>query len=346
MNLRLPGSRTARFTALDHDTLFSLVQAVNKSKSKPGSQLPSIPWKADEALQKVVVNVNSTREPVLNTMYRITHDWTVFFNAYRKFFPVHDDILNYGGQFVKVVLIENSIVKVLFATTQQYGWLPTEVLRDVHTKDYLLPFEGKKTKTWKEPPPETDKEALVVELEDLNSDLKKSNSLFQEDLKKKQYEIHSLRVQLDNSYAEKQTHLTRHQKQVRELQIYNATLKAAVEDLDYEMERMVPKSLSSLELIIENCTINDLTQAKSLFDRRIEQLHTALQRQLDGMKESQRCSICLSSPRTILFQPCGHFCTCTDCCGQLQARAVMENEQLKCPICREPVNSTSPVYSV
>ena len=41
--------------------------------------------------------------------------------------------------------------------------------------------------------------------------------------------------------------------------------------------------------------------------------------------EQSMCTVCLDTPKTHIFVPCGHLCVCETCSGSLD---------LKCPICR------------
>lgn len=40
------------------------------------------------------------------------------------------------------------------------------------------------------------------------------------------------------------------------------------------------------------------------------------------------CSICISEPKTLIFVPCGHFCSCNTCSSKIKN---------KCPICRSDI---------
>lgn len=52
--------------------------------------------------------------------------------------------------------------------------------------------------------------------------------------------------------------------------------------------------------------------------------------------ESERiCIVCQVKLRTVAFNPCGHFCICTDCA---------EHEFETCPVCREDVISTIKIF--
>jgi len=55
----------------------------------------------------------------------------------------------------------------------------------------------------------------------------------------------------------------------------------------------------------------------------------------EGLHETQICVACLQNPREVALFPCGHVCLCADCSILIQER---------CPVCREHVLETSPVY--
>lgn len=44
---------------------------------------------------------------------------------------------------------------------------------------------------------------------------------------------------------------------------------------------------------------------------------------------SDDCSICMDAEKTIVFAPCGHFCSCRDC-----ATHIFHSQKPKCPMCR------------
>ena len=54
----------------------------------------------------------------------------------------------------------------------------------------------------------------------------------------------------------------------------------------------------------------------------------------DGATEVMECVICWEVDASVLFQPCGHFCTCLAC-----ANACMMKEARICPMCRTMVDS-------
>ena len=54
---------------------------------------------------------------------------------------------------------------------------------------------------------------------------------------------------------------------------------------------------------------------------------------LSGVKvfadEAPECAICMDAPKTLVFVPCGHFCSCEGCFPSLKR---------KCPMCRAAID--------
>ena len=53
-------------------------------------------------------------------------------------------------------------------------------------------------------------------------------------------------------------------------------------------------------------------------------------KELKEIQEKKRCTVCLNNPSNIVFMKCKHCCICGDC-----HRTMVENDNMKCPICRE-----------
>lgn len=51
---------------------------------------------------------------------------------------------------------------------------------------------------------------------------------------------------------------------------------------------------------------------------------------------SSECVICLERAREMVFIPCGHRCTCTECCKNVKT----------CPMCRVTIASYIKVFDV
>jgi serine/threonine protein kinase len=69
----------------------------------------------------------------------------------------------------------------------------------------------------------------------------------------------------------------------------------------------------------------------------IDQLRTMLSEIQDQVRD---CLICMAAARATVLEPCRHSVACADCTAILQARSD------PCPVCREPIRSTSPVRAV
>ncbi|XP_011500475.1 PREDICTED: mitochondrial ubiquitin ligase activator of NFKB 1 [Ceratosolen solmsi marchali] len=54
-----------------------------------------------------------------------------------------------------------------------------------------------------------------------------------------------------------------------------------------------------------------------------------------NLSRDQLCVICMTNPQEIILLPCGHVCLCIDC---------SMNYTSTCPICRETVTQTNPVF--
>lgn len=51
---------------------------------------------------------------------------------------------------------------------------------------------------------------------------------------------------------------------------------------------------------------------------------------LEALERERRCKVCLDADAEILFQPCGHICTCQECATRVQS----------CPVCRSHISSS------
>uniref|UniRef100_A0A0N5AL85 RING-type domain-containing protein n=1 Tax=Syphacia muris TaxID=451379 RepID=A0A0N5AL85_9BILA len=51
------------------------------------------------------------------------------------------------------------------------------------------------------------------------------------------------------------------------------------------------------------------------------------------------CCICLESLRTVLLQPCNHFCVCSLCMDRL-----MSTSEPRCPVCRTSVEDHTSIF--
>lgn len=57
---------------------------------------------------------------------------------------------------------------------------------------------------------------------------------------------------------------------------------------------------------------------------------------IEELEREKECSVCLASPRTVLFLPCRHSCCCFDC--------GMSAALTKCTICREPIANKVEIF--
>ena len=83
--------------------------------------------------------------------------------------------------------------------------------------------------------------------------------------------------------------------------------------------------------------------------KRIEHLETVVKHQ-DVQLHHGTCVICLDAPRTHVFIPCGHVCTCRSCSnaliGQTPSHPWMDEDVplVQCPICKQAVQQIIPVF--
>ena len=88
------------------------------------------------------------------------------------------------------------------------------------------------------------------------------------------------------------------------------------------------------------------TKAQILKERLEMALHAlpVLGRHLDDNANANDndndCSICMAQSRDVAFVPCGHVPTCADCAAALR----VNNDELRCPICRSLTSSTLKIY--
>eukprot|EP00979_Chaetoceros_neogracilis_P002186 scaffold383_cov229-Chaetoceros_neogracile.AAC.3 len=86
------------------------------------------------------------------------------------------------------------------------------------------------------------------------------------------------------------------------------------------------------------------THHKHLFDEMLEGMDNKQNLyngtiQLEAKDQSfGPCAICLTGPRTHIFVPCGHMCTCQPCSNKIM------NQSRKCPICSQLVTTVMEVF--
>ena len=65
-----------------------------------------------------------------------------------------------------------------------------------------------------------------------------------------------------------------------------------------------------------------------------QQFYDSLEKDLEKLKESKLCKICMDEEACIVFIPCGHLMSCVNCSPAMK----------RCAICREPVKTTIRTY--
>ena len=65
-----------------------------------------------------------------------------------------------------------------------------------------------------------------------------------------------------------------------------------------------------------------------------QQFYDSLEKDLEKLKESKLCKICMDEEACIVFIPCGHLMSCVNCSTAMKS----------CAICRKPVKSTVRTY--
>lgn len=65
-----------------------------------------------------------------------------------------------------------------------------------------------------------------------------------------------------------------------------------------------------------------------------------------AQNEVETCSICLVNRKDIIFQPCNHIISCTECCISLflTHRSTTGNLLPNCAMCRSPIENAEKVY--
>ena len=51
----------------------------------------------------------------------------------------------------------------------------------------------------------------------------------------------------------------------------------------------------------------------------------------DAELDGEDCAVCWAAQAQVIFQPCGHLCTCKSCAGPFLA------QKLPCPMCRASI---------
>ena len=101
------------------------------------------------------------------------------------------------------------------------------------------------------------------------------------------------------------------------------------------------KCPSAVDAIMASCFEGD-AQKRPKFENLAHSLIQAKAEELKaeenaGNDDDKLCCFCISNPKTMIIQPCGHWCICEDC------QAAVTNE---CPMCRGLVTSIQRLYGI
>jgi len=87
------------------------------------------------------------------------------------------------------------------------------------------------------------------------------------------------------------------------------------------------KSNSELELECKNQGLNEFLKIS-------EDQNSKLEKEIQNVKESRLCKICLDKEVSQVFLPCGHSICCNECVVGIQI----------CPICRDWIQKSQTIY--
>lgn len=309
----------------------------------------------DDNLRAIVVNAQQGFKPILlkqvnygnqlfpeiGRHYFVTKKWEEFWPFYKDVLLASSNVCRYGGQEIRITHTDGDLVKVKFVQdkTLNDGWLPVVVLRNSN---------------WEALKPEYDQakiEAQHIKLKNENLNLDEQNVCLQTELMKEKENNAKLMEETSN-LKERMKELERtYLSKTEELTQVNVELSTVYENAQYELEILkittVPNSIDSLTQIIQDCTINQLTEATSTIQKQIllkmkeEELRKKrLKQQIAVAGDAHLCRICLDRTRTHMFTPCNHFCCCEHCA------TIMNLDYGACPICRRRIDSVLPVYNV
>lgn len=57
-----------------------------------------------------------------------------------------------------------------------------------------------------------------------------------------------------------------------------------------------------------------------------------------------KCVICLDRPSAVLYRPCRHLKTCTECSNNIEAAAAAEDVPFKCAVCRADIDESEIIF--
>ncbi len=85
-------------------------------------------------------------------------------------------------------------------------------------------------------------------------------------------------------------------------------------------------------LTVEN---EELKEENEIYRRRQAHQSRKESKSLENLEHDENlCKICLAKSLEIIFQPCGHVCSCLNCSQKL----------IKCPICRQKIVKKQKFY--
>lgn len=73
-------------------------------------------------------------------------------------------------------------------------------------------------------------------------------------------------------------------------------------------------------------------------DEQREVVESTIREEVDP---SKICRICLDSPKTHVFVPCGHYCVCDGCATEMK-----NGQSLQCPVCRKNSSMIMRIYEI
>jgi len=327
------------------DDLRNIVRSITHEKRKV------------EALQKFgekeCPEVGEKGYPEVGETYSVTDNWHEFWSFFKVVLIPNDDVQYYGGKEVKVLKVDGDLVRVSFTNTKfNDGWLPTQVLRNKFG------------------------EALKSEDHKIDSD---EDELAQQKIKSKNLSLSNDNMDLQNELITERERNTKLMQEIKVVKERVAVLEERYEHgvkenrnletqfgfvnernlaLETENERLhdkidmfrkttVKRDIESLPKIIENCTINCLTNATITIQKQIKirkeeerQQAKRLENQIEHQRNQHLCQICMDRPRDHMFRPCFHMCACERCARRIAG------DHGSCPICRGNIESILPVYNV
>jgi len=334
------------------------VKRVEVKSLPPQSKLEQI------IVPKIEVIVQPKLERIaVGNEYNVTKDWDKFWPSYCKhFIPATWKVVHYLNQVVTVLQIQEELVQVRFhpaPETEQIpeGWLPAAVLETTRDVQLVYPEPMKKS-TEKKPKKEVSQklfyqkklyhkereiEALKNDKQRLQQALQQSNS----QCRLSEQKVRVLQAKLKDAVA---VHAREKESFAFQLQSCEALLNTCKEEKQQMCDRIeelesswVPKDIANLECLLEGCSSDDLCEAQSKIQAKIQEsirrAEHALEMQKYHSSSQKTCTICLDAPKSHMFEPCRHYCVCEVC-----ADRVLQHLPKQCPICRGGVVTSSRVY--